>query len=64
MAHREPGIGQVRAGLVKPPRVCFDLRSKRLVRARAAAPRPTARRREAMKTRSIGARIRATRTLG
>jgi hypothetical protein len=24
MAHREPGIGQIGAGLVKPPRVCFD----------------------------------------
>jgi len=24
MAHREPGIGQIGAGLVKPPRACFD----------------------------------------
>jgi uncharacterized protein DUF1116 len=35
MAHREPGIGQVGAGLVKPPRVCFDLAFEALVRARA-----------------------------
>src|SRR5206468_3653322 len=37
MAHREPGIGQVGAGLVKPPRVCFDLAFEALVRARAGA---------------------------
>ena len=24
IAHREPGIGQIGAGLVKPPRACFD----------------------------------------
>ena len=24
MAHREPGIGQIGAGLVKPPRACFE----------------------------------------
>jgi hypothetical protein len=24
MAHREPGVGQIGAGLVKPPRACFD----------------------------------------
>ena len=43
MAHREPGIGQVGAGLVKPPRVCFDRALEALVRARAdaaAAARP------------------------
>jgi uncharacterized protein DUF1116 len=37
MAHREPGIGQVGAGLVKPPRVCFDRAFEALVRARAGA---------------------------
>jgi hypothetical protein len=37
MAHREPGIGQIGAGLVKPPRVCFDLAFEALVRARAGA---------------------------
>jgi hypothetical protein len=37
MAHREPGIGQVGAGLVKPPRVCFDRALEALVRARAGA---------------------------
>ena len=34
MAHREPGIGQVGAGLVKPPRVCFDRAFEALVQAR------------------------------
>jgi hypothetical protein len=24
MAHREAGVGQIGAGLVKPPRVCFE----------------------------------------
>ena len=24
IAHREPGVGQIGAGLVKPPRACFD----------------------------------------
>jgi hypothetical protein len=37
MAHREPGIGQVGAGLVKPPRICFDRALEALVRARADA---------------------------
>jgi hypothetical protein len=37
MAHREPGIGQVGAGLVKPPRLCFDKALEALVRARAGA---------------------------
>jgi len=37
MAHREPGIGQVGAGLVKPPRLCFDRALEALVRARAGA---------------------------
>src|SRR5881296_1931670 len=37
MAHREPGIGQVGAGLVKPPRVCFDRAFEALVQARASA---------------------------
>jgi Protein of unknown function (DUF1116) len=43
MAHREPGIGQVGAGLVKPPRICFDRALEALVGARAdtgAAARP------------------------
>ena len=31
MAHREAGIGQVGAGLVKPPRICFDLALEALV---------------------------------
>ncbi len=31
MAHREPGIGQIGAGLVKPPRVCFELALRALV---------------------------------
>jgi hypothetical protein len=35
MAHREPGIGQVGAGLVKPPRICFERALEALVRARA-----------------------------
>src|SRR5262245_18576680 len=38
MAHREPGIGQVGAGLVKPPRLCFDKALDALVRARAGEP--------------------------
>jgi hypothetical protein len=37
MAHREPGIGQVGAGLVKPPRACFDRAFATLVRARTGA---------------------------
>ena len=37
MAHREPGVGQVGAGLVKPPRVCFDRALEALVQARTAA---------------------------
>jgi uncharacterized protein DUF1116 len=37
MAHREPGVGQVGAGLVKPPRVCFDRAFEALVQARTAA---------------------------
>jgi hypothetical protein len=37
MAHREPGIGQVGAGLVKPPRVCFDRAFEALAQARAGA---------------------------
>ena len=24
MAHREPGVGQIGAGLVNPPRACFE----------------------------------------
>jgi Protein of unknown function (DUF1116) len=35
MAHREPGIGQVGAGLVKPPRVCFDRAFDALMQTRA-----------------------------
>jgi hypothetical protein len=35
MAHREAGIGQVGAGLVKPPRVCFERAFEALVRDRA-----------------------------
>src|SRR5205807_3377562 len=40
MAHREAGIGQIGAGLVNPPRVCFDRALDALVqnRARAATP--------------------------
>jgi hypothetical protein len=34
MAHREAGIGQVGAGLVKPPRVCFELALAALLEAR------------------------------
>jgi hypothetical protein len=37
MAHREPGVGQVGAGLVKPPRECFDRAFEALVRMRAAS---------------------------
>ncbi|PYN82303.1 MAG: hypothetical protein DMD96_06420 [Candidatus Rokuibacteriota bacterium] len=37
MAHREPGIGQVGAGLVKPPRVCFDRAFEALTQIRAGA---------------------------
>ena len=37
MAHREPGIGQVGAGLVKPPRVCFDRAFEALAQIRAGA---------------------------
>ena len=43
MAHREPGIGQVGAGLVKPPRVCFDRAFEALVEARRAAAGSSAR---------------------
>src|SRR5207245_10813689 len=43
MAHREPGIGQVGAGLVKPPRVRFDLAFEALGRARAGAAQPSRR---------------------
>ena len=43
MAHREPGVGQVGAGLVKPPRVCFDLALDALVLARRAGAGVTAR---------------------
>ncbi|HKQ62592.1 MAG TPA: hypothetical protein VJS92_14980, partial [Candidatus Polarisedimenticolaceae bacterium] len=35
MAHREPGVGQVGAGLVKPPRECFDRAFEALVQMRA-----------------------------
>ena len=35
MAHREAGVGQIGAGLVKPPRVCFDLALDALARERA-----------------------------
>jgi Protein of unknown function (DUF1116) len=37
MAHREAGIGQIGAGLVKPPRVCFDRALEALVQNRAQA---------------------------
>jgi hypothetical protein len=37
MAHREPGVGQVGAGLVKPPRECFDRALEALVRMRRAS---------------------------
>jgi len=37
MAHREAGIGQIGAGLVKPPRVCFDRALDALVQHRARA---------------------------
>jgi hypothetical protein len=43
MAHREPGIGQVGAGLVRPPRVCFDRAFEALVEARRAAAGSSAR---------------------
>jgi hypothetical protein len=43
MAHREPGVGQVGAGLVKPPRLCFDRAFEALVQARTAAAGSTAR---------------------
>jgi hypothetical protein len=32
--HIDAGIGQVGAGLVKPPRVCFDLALEALVKER------------------------------
>jgi hypothetical protein len=32
IAHREPGIGQIGAGLVKPPRACFDAALEALAR--------------------------------
>ena len=32
MAHREAGIGQIGAGLVRPPRVCFDRALEALAR--------------------------------
>ncbi|PYO01274.1 MAG: hypothetical protein DMD91_08140 [Candidatus Rokuibacteriota bacterium] len=35
MAHREAGVGQIGAGLVKPPRVCFDRALEALVAERA-----------------------------
>jgi hypothetical protein len=31
IAHRQPGIGQIGAGLVKPPRVCFERALEALV---------------------------------
>ena len=34
MAHREPGIGQVGAGIVNAPRACFDRALEALVQAR------------------------------
>jgi len=40
MAHREAGIGQIGAGLVKPPRVCFDHALDALVQNRAGAGAP------------------------
>lgn len=45
MAHREPGVGQVGAGLVKPPRECFDRAFEALVRMRAASAAGSASRR-------------------
>jgi hypothetical protein len=36
MAHREPGIGQIGAGLVKPPRACFERALQALIEARGA----------------------------
>jgi hypothetical protein len=38
MAHRKAGIGQIGAGLVKPPRVCFERALEALVRERANRP--------------------------
>jgi hypothetical protein len=35
MAHREPGIGQIGAGLVKPPVICFDRAFEALVSERS-----------------------------
>ena len=37
IAHRQPGIGQIGAGLVKPPRACFDAALAALVRDAADA---------------------------
>jgi hypothetical protein len=34
MAHREPGIGQIGAGLVKPPRACFERALQALIEDR------------------------------
>jgi hypothetical protein len=36
MAHREAGVGQIGAGLVRPPRACFDHAFAALVSDRAA----------------------------
>jgi hypothetical protein len=42
MAHRQAGIGQIGAGLVKPPRVCFERAFEALVRTRAKRANATA----------------------
>ena len=34
LAHREPGVGQIGAGLVTPPRACFESALEALVASR------------------------------
>jgi hypothetical protein len=42
IAHREPGIGQIGAGLVNPPRACFEAAARALAAAVAPVATPSA----------------------
>jgi len=50
MAHREAGVGQIGAGLVKPPRVCFE----RALEALVEGDRPGAQRRNDLGASAAG----------
>jgi hypothetical protein len=41
IAHKDPGIGQVGAGLVEPPRACFEEALIELVKSLQSAGQPT-----------------------